>query len=337
MTIEQIAVLAGVSRSTVSRVVNEHPRVSPAVRSRVQTLIEEQGYSPHAGARSLVGCRTNVICLLNVRTSKAVFSGQYFPPLIEGLSEACNERGYFLLVSMVKPDLATTFYRRLVRGSHCDGMIVLASDAGDALLAALQADATPSVMIGRHSRFPQLHSVDVANFEGAQLAVDHLVQLGHQRIATITGRLDTTHGADRYHGYQHALTRAGIPLRPDLVAHADLSGHSGYLAMKQLLLLPDRPSAVFAADDAMAAGAIRAIREVGLHVPHDVALVGFDDAPVATLTDPPLTTIRQPIAELGQAAASLIIRQLLDGPTEPVAQTLPVELIIRQSSGPAPL
>lgn len=333
LTIEHIAALAGVSRSTVSRVVNDHPRVSPAVRARVRRVIEERGYAPHAGARSLAGCRTRVICLLNVRRAASIFSDPFIPPLIQGVSEGCNEGEYFLLVSILQSDQAAAFYRRLVRGRHCDGVIMLAGDAEAALLELLVADGTPYVLIGHHPRFPTLNSVNVANCEGARLAVAHLLRLGHRRIATITGRLDGSPGAERFEGYAAALQAAGGSVDPTFVVEGDLTCQSGYLAMRRLLSASGRPTAVFAADDAMAAGALRAIREAGLRVPDNVALVGFDDAPIATLTDPQLTSIRQPVYELGARAARLLISQLAGKELAPVQQCLPVELIVRQSCG----
>jgi LacI family transcriptional regulator len=335
LTIEHIAALAGVSRSTVSRVVNEDPRVSPDVRARVRRLIEEHGYTPQAAARSLAGCPTRVICLLNVRGAAGLFADQYFPPLVRGISEGCNEHGYFLLLSMVTAEQAAPLCRRLVGGRHCDGLLLLASDVDPALLPRLVEDRVPLVLIGRHPRFPWLSSVNVENREGARLAVAHLIGLGHRRVATITGRPGESPGAERRDGYEAALREAGLPIAPELIAEGDLTGQSGAAAMRRLLALPQRPTAVFAAADAMAAGALRAIREAGLGVPADIALVGFDDAPVALLTDPPLTTVRQPISELGAAAARLLIAQLRDEAVAPVQQRLPVELVVRQSCGAA--
>jgi LacI family transcriptional regulator len=333
LTIEHIAVLAGVSRSTVSRVVNDHPRVRPDVRERVRRVIEERGYTPHAAARSLAGSRTNVLCLLNVRGAPSLFDGQYMPPLVQGLSESCNAGGYFLLLSIVTAEQATPLYRRLVQGHHCDGIIMLASDVDEALLPHLVADEVPSVLIGRHPRFPDLNTVNVANDEGARLAVRHLIGLGHRRIATITGHLGMPPGGERHEGYQAALREAGLPLDPQLVASGQLTSASGYEAMQRLLALPQRPTAVFAADDAMAAGALQAIRLAGLGVPRDIAVVGFDDAPIASLTDPPLTTVRQPVYELGAEAARLLIAQLRGEAPRPAQRRLPVELVVRQSCG----
>ncbi len=333
LTIEHIAALAGVSRSTVSRVVNDDPRVSEGARVRVRRVIEERGYTPRAAARSLAGRRTDVICLLNVRGAASLFSGEFTAPLVSGISEACNDLGYFLLVSMVKAEQAAALCRRLVRGRQCDGLIMLASDVDNTLLARLVEDAVPLVLIGRHPRFPWLSSVNVENAEGARLAVAHLVALGLRRVATITGRPGDSPGAERRDGYEAALRAAGLPVAPELVAEGDLAAPSGDAAMRRLLALPDRPTAVFAADDAMAAGALRAIRAAGLSVPGDVALVGFDDAPIATLTDPPLTTVRQPVYELGAAAARLLIDQLEGRAAAAIQRRLPVELIVRRSCG----
>jgi LacI family transcriptional regulator len=333
LTIEQIASLSGVSRSTVSRVVNNHPRVSPHVRARVRRVIEERGYAPNAAARSLAASCTNVICLLIVRGTATIFTNQYFPPLVQGISEACNECGYYLMLSMVKAGQATSFYQRVVNGRHCDGIVMLANDVDPAMVAMLLEDGTPYVLIGSHPAYPELNSVDVENFEGARLAVRHLLSLGHRRIATISGRLTSSPGAERYDGYVAAMQEAGLPIPGDCVAQGDLTGQSGYLAMRRLLQPARPPTAVFAADDAMAGGALRAIHEAGLSVPGDIALVGFDDVPVASLMDPQLTTIRQPIHQLGAQAARVFIDQLRGRVAAPVQQRLPVELVIRQSCG----
>lgn len=333
MTIEDIATLAGVSRSTVSRVLNDHPRVSPDVRERVRRVIAEQRYTPHAAARSLAGSRTNVICLFSLRGAETIFSDQFIPPLVQGISEVCNQRGYFLLLSMVQTDTATSLYQRLVRGSHCDGIITLASDVDDALLELMVADRTPFVLIGHHPRFPQVASVDAENVAGAKQATAHLIGLGHRRIATITGPLDTATGIDRRDGYLAALREAGLPTPPELIVEGNFWQGSGQTAMQQLLALPGRPTALFAASDSMAAGALTAIREAGLRVPEDIAVVGFDDSPIAALTTPTLTTVRQPIDRLGAEAARLLIDQLQEGSPEPLAAQLPVELVIRDSCG----
>ena len=333
MTIEHIAALAGVSRSTVSRVLNNHPRVSPDVRERVRQVIAEHGYTPHAAARSLAGSRTNVICLFSLRGAATIFSDQFIPPLVQGISEICNERGYFLLLSMVQIEMATSLYQRIVRGSHCDGIITLASDVDDALLELIVEDRTPFVLIGRHPSFPQVTSVDAENVAGAQQATAHLVRLGHCRIATITGPLDAATGIDRRDGYLAALREAGLPTAPELIVEGTFGQESGHAAMRTLLALPERPTAVFVASDSMAAGALAAIREAGLRVPEDIAVVGFDDSPIASLTSPTLTTVRQPIYRLGAEAARLLIDQLQDGPPEPQRERLPVEMVIRDSCG----
>lgn len=332
-TIEDIAALAGVSRSTVSRVLNDHPRVSPAARERVRQVIAEHGYMPHAAARSLAGSRTNVICLFALRGAASIFSDQFIPPLVQGINEVCNDRGYFMLLSMVQVEQAISLYQRIVRGSHCDGLLTLASDVDDALLELIVQDRTPFVLIGRHPRFPQVTSVDAENAAGAQQATAHLIGLGHRRVATITGPLTTATGADRRDGYLAALREAGLPAMPDLIVQGDFGQRSGHAAMRALLALPERPTALFAASDAMAAGALAAIREAGLRVPEDVAIVGFDDSPIASLTSPMLSTVRQPIQLLGAEAARLLLDQLQGGTTEPLCERLPVELVIRGSSG----
>lgn len=333
LTIEHIAALAGVSRSTVSRVLNNHARVSPDVRERVRQVIAEHGYTPHAAARSLAGSRTNVICLFSLRGAATIFSDQFIPPLVQGISEICNDRGYFLLLSMVQAEKAPALYQRIVRGSHCDGIITLASDVDDDLLALIVEDRTPFVLIGQHPRFPQVTSVDAENVAGARRATAHLLGLGHRRIATITGPLDTATGRDRRDGYLAALGKAGLASASEYIVEGDFKQETGQAAMQRLLALPEPPTAVFVASDSMAAGALSAIREAGLRVPGDIAVVGFDDSPIATLTSPTLTTVRQPIYQLGTEAARLLIEQLQDGQGQPLREHLPVEMVIRESCG----
>jgi LacI family transcriptional regulator len=337
MTIEHIAELADVSRSTVSRVLNNHPSVRPEVRRRVLRVIEEQGYAPQAAARNLASRRTNVISLLIPRSAAVIFTDPFFPAVIQGISEGCGRRGYFLMLSMVTADLEHRFYQQILRGRHFDGVIMLSSDIDDPILPLLIRDQTPLVLIGRHPFF-EVSSVDAENREGARLATTHLIGLGHRRIATITGPIQMAAALDRRDGYKQALLEAGLTVAPELIAEGDFSQESGYRAMAQILDLPAerRPTAVFAAGDTMALGALRAIQEAGLRVPSDIAVVGHDDLAHATLASPQLTTVRQPIFDMGLAAVELLIEGLERGADAPVSrQRLPVELVIRQSCGAA--
>lgn len=333
ITIERIAELAEVSRSTVSRVLNNHPNVRSNVRLRVLQVMSDYEYTPHAAARSLAGSRTDTINLLVPRTVGVVFAEPFFSSIIESVAETCSNLGYFLMLSMITSDMEQSFYNRVLRGRNIDGVILASNDIDDPILPLLIKDCVPLVLIGRHPYLQTLSCIDAENREGARQAVAHLIGLGHSRIGTITGPLQMEAALARRNGYKQALLEAGIPISPTLIAHGDFTQESGYRAMQRLLCMEPRPTAIFAASDVMADGALRAIREAGLAVPDDLALVGFDDSPLAQYSTPPLTSVRQPLAEMGAAAVRALITQIRN-PDPPTTQMyLPTTLVVRQSCG----
>ncbi|MFN8482407.1 MAG: LacI family DNA-binding transcriptional regulator [Anaerolineae bacterium] len=331
--IEQIAEMAGVSRSTVSRVLNNHPSVRPEVRQRVLRIIEENGYAPRAAARSLASRRTQVIGLLIPRTAGIIFSDPFFGSVIQGVAEAAQRRGYFLMLSMMTADMEPGFYNRILKGGHFDGLIMLSSDIDDPILPLLIKDQMRLVLIGQHPFFHNVASVDVDNREGAYAGVTHLIKLGHRRIACVTGSLQMVAALERRDGYKQALLEAGIPILPELIVNGDFTQESGYTRMRDLLALTTRPTAVFVASDTMAVGALRAIHEAGLDIPDEIAVVGFDDLPAASYANPPLTTVYQPIAQLGAAAVELLIDGFDDPQRRLAKERLPTHLVIRASCG----
>ncbi len=329
-TLIEVAKLAGVSRTTVSRVINGHPSVRPEVRERVWRIVRQVGYQPHAAARSLVTKRSNVIGLLFPRTVTALFTDQFFPLLMRGIADVCNLHGWRLMLSLFTQDRdQDALYRQVLRSSSLDGVIVATTPREDPLIPRLIHDGLPFVVIGRHP--DELVSyVDSDNLAGSRAIVEHLVALGHQRIATITGPLDVLLGYDRLEGYKRALRAHGLPHDPALVVQGNFTEASGRAGME--LLLPQQPTAVFAASDMMAIGAIKVIKEAGLRVPQDISVVGFDDLPVASIVEPALTTVRQPINELGRVAAETLL-SLIHDKQAPQHIVLPTELIIRASCG----
>lgn len=333
LTIEEIASLAAVSRSTVSRVLNNHPNVRPEVRAKVLRVVQEHNYTPNAAARSLASSRSNVISLVVPRSAAILFADPFFPLVIQGISEACAGAGYFLMLSMLTVEMERSFYSRVLRGRHFDGVIMLSSDIDDPLLPQLIHDGMPLVLVGRHPYLEQVTSVDAENREGARQATAHLIGLGHRRVATISGPQDMVAGIDRRDGYKQALTAAGIAIDPVLIVEGDFTREGGYQAMRHLLALPERPSAVFVASDPMAFGAMRAIGEAGLQIPGQIALVGFDDVPAAAYTSPPLSTMRQPCAEMGAAAVRALVAQIDEPGRPPTAVRLPVTLVVRATCG----
>ncbi|WP_287044947.1 LacI family DNA-binding transcriptional regulator [Herpetosiphon sp.] len=334
LTIRQIAQLANVSRSTVSRVINNHPSVRPEVRQRVLEVIREQDYVPQAAARSLASRRTNVVTLLIPRSSAIIFTDPFFPLIIQGITETCSERDYSVMLSMVTGTQERDFYQRVLRSRMTDGLLMLSSDIDDPVLPLLINDQMPLVLIGEHPYMQPMYTVDVANRAGAVLAVSHLLQLGHRRIGAITGLLQMKTAIDRRDGYKQALLQAGVAIEHSLMIEGEFTQEGGYAAMRQLLSLEQRPSAVFVASDTMALGALRAIYEAGLHAPHDISLIGFDDVPGAAYTTPALTTIHQPIQKLGSTAATMLLDHLEGRPPLQQHFRLSPSLVLRQSCGP---
>lgn len=327
LTLKEIAKLAGVSRSTVSRVVNNHPKVSAEVRQRVMKIIAETGYQPDPAARSLVMQRSGIIGLVIPLAAQSLFPDPYYPLLIQGIARACNANDYTLSLFLFHTaDEEQKLYPRVLRNRLVDGVIVTGSQIDDPLLPKLIENKVPFVMVGRPANRPEVSFVDVDNVAGAYSAVSYLARLGYERIATITGPLNTTVSLDRRQGYIDALNG-----RTPLIAEGDFTEESGYFAMQQLL--PYKPEAVFAASDTMAFGALRALREAGLSVPNDVALVGFDDLHAAAFSDPPLTTVRQPILRAGIEAVEILVDILKNGPEPARHVILTTELIIRSSCG----
>jgi LacI family transcriptional regulator len=334
LTLEEVGKLAGVSRSTVSRVINDHPNVREQVRERVWQVINDTGYRPHAAARSLVTRRTRIIGAIIPQAVTTLFVDPFFPLLLCGITETCNDHGYHLMLSLFNgPATEEELYRRLVHSGHLDGVIVASTRMDDPLVPTLLDDDVPFILVGRHSD-SRAGYVDVDNVSGSRMAVEHLIRLGHRRIATITGPLSMASGEDRLAGYYQALEAHRIPVQEALIAEGDFTEGGGAMAMQRLLSAS--PTAVFAASDVTAIGALKALREAGLRVPEDVALVGFDDIPVAAALEPALTTVRQPIERLGSMAADLLLN-LLENPPDTQAPAhriiLPAKLIVRDSCG----
>jgi LacI family transcriptional regulator len=334
-TLEEVARLANVSRSTVSRVINKHPNVRSETKKRVWQAIRESGYQPHAVARSLVTNRTQIVGIVIPESVTTLFTDPFFPLLLRGATEACNAHEYQLMLSLftVPADQEEEMYQRVLRSRYLDGVIVASSSLSDPLISNLLRDRAPFVSVGRYPG-ESVHYVDGDNVGGARMAVEHLIRLGHRSVATITGRLDMTAGQDRLEGYRQALQAHGIPVRETLIVEGDFTENSGALGMQQLLSAS--PSAVFAASDMTAIGALKVLRQAGRQVPQDIALIGFDDIPTATVVEPTLTTVRQPIERMGSMAVELLL-SVLENSIEEGAPAqriiLPTELIIRDSCG----
>jgi LacI family transcriptional regulator len=332
LTLEEIARLSGVSRSTVSRVINQHPNVSEDVRQRVLTVIQETGYQPNLAARTLVSKRSWMIGLVLPRSVSSFFTDPYFPRLAQGIAQACNQFDYTLGLFLVgnKEDEEKIF-PRVSRKGMLDGVLIQAGQIGDQLIDRLIDSNLPLVVAGRPFKTENVSYIDIDNIAAAYNAVSHLVRLGYQRIATIAGLPGSTVSIDRKEGYRKALVGRGRNVDEKLIIDSDFTEAGGYYAMQQLL--PAKPDAVFAASDLMAIGAMRAVREAGLTIPDDIAFVGFDDIPPATQYDPQLTTVRQPIVQFGFNAVEILIDLIENGIEPPRRILMETELVIRDSCG----
>lgn len=331
MKLEEIAKLSGVSRSTVSRVINDDPNVSQTTRDKVLEVVRRVNYHPNAVARGLAAGRTRVLGLVIPMGVSALFTDPYFPLLIQGISSACNAHDHSVMLWLADPEYERRTIRQIMHNGLIDGVIVASMLMDDPVVKALADNDLPFILVGRHPTDDRMNYVDVDNVNAAREAVAHLLRLGYRRVATITGPLNMIGGADRLDGYRAALKDRGLAADTDLIVEGDFTEDGGYAAMQQLL--PRQPEAVFAASDTMALGALRALRAAGRRVPEDIALVGFDDMPFATRADPPLTTVRQPIHRAGAVAAETLIGLIEEPESAPRRIVLPTELVIRASCG----
>ena len=310
-TSSDVATRAGVSRTTVSFVLNGRAdaKIPEATRQRVLDAAAELGYVPHASARQLAGGRSRTL---------------------RGLASAARTAGLRVMVEALSPNDPESSYVSLVRGQHADGLILSGPRTDDPAFLELVRDGFPVVLQGSLPDVP-VSSVDVDNVAGARQAVDHLIGLGHRRIAMITNApVVYTAAVQRAEGYREALAAAGIPYDAGLVDEGGFDAQSGQQAMAAILRRRSF-DAVFVASDVVALGAIAALRESGRRIPDDVSVVGFDDIPLAAFFDPPLTTVRLPAFELGQAAGEALLRRIAD-PAVADRTVLPTELVVRAST-----
>ncbi len=335
VTSHQVAEHAGVSRTTVSFVLNEveSAQISPETRQRVLQAARELGYVPDAAARSLASGQTRTLGLVICQPPDHILIDAYLPQVLYGVSEVTREQGFRVLVESVEDVSRPDAYIDLVRAKHIDGILLHGPRSDDSQLPILAADGFPIVCLGRFDGAP-VYFVDANNQGAAACATQHLVSLGHQRIACITNSSPEYIGAaERLSGYCQALQAAGLPYDESLVCYGDFDPESGYRAMQSLLEVQPLPSAVFIASDVVALGAMAAIHQHGLRIPQDVALVSFDDVPLARYMLPPLTTIRMPAVEQGRRGAHMLI-SLINGEAPPERQVfLETELVVRRSCG----
>jgi DNA-binding LacI/PurR family transcriptional regulator len=328
-TLEAVAARAGVSRATVSRVVNGSTTVAEPIREAVKRAVDELGYVPNLAARSLVTQRTDSIALVMPEAATRVFSDdQVFPGIIRGVSQELEAADKQLVLMLAGSPAGHQRVERYTTGRHVDGVLFASLHGADPLPGTLARLGIPVVVSGRPLGDVPVPYVDVDHVGGVTAAVRHMIDGGRRRIATIAGPQDMVAGIERLNGYREAVAAAGLP---ELVAFGDFTRESGAAAMHQLLTDHPDLDGVFAASDLMAHAALRALRAAGRRVPQDVAVVGFDDIETAAYTEPPLTTVRQPIVELGRRMTQQLLR-LAAGETIEQAVMLNTELVIRESA-----
>jgi LacI family transcriptional regulator len=332
ITSQDVADLAGVSRTTVSFVLNNAKgmNISPETRRKVLQAADSLNYVPNASAQALASRRTKAIGLVMTRSPHHIATDAFLPQIIGGLMDVVKERKLRLLFESVEVEHQDRAYLELARAKHIDGMILLTPRIDDVGLKKLAQVDIPTVLMGELNG-TDLYSVDVDNRRAAQQAVEYLLSLGHTQIACISNAAHNfTSASDRVLGYKDALRSAGIRIDERLIRYGDFDPASGYRQMRSLLA--DRSfTAAFVASDNVAIGAKAALREAGLRIPENISLVGFDDIPWAQYSDPPLTTIRLPAQKLAQTSC-VVLMDLLQGKEPPTRRlVLNTELIVRKS------
>lgn len=326
VTLHQVAKKAGVSKSTVSRVINGSASVSPEAKERIEAVIDELGYVPNRAARSLASRRAQAVALVIPEDTTRFFGDPFFAAVISGIDEYL--RGTDLVLNLL---IASTEDRQkmlsYLTGGNADGALVLSHHTSDRFVQILE-EHLPVVYGGLPlSGASSKRFVDVDNFDGAKTATNHLINTGHSRIATISGPSTMPSGRDRLQGYLKAIEEAGLE---PTCEEGDFTARSGGEAMRRLLASGAKFDGLFVASDLMARGAMEVLAVEGIKVPEDVAIVGFDDSPVAVQGPPLLTTMRQPSAEQGRLMAKMLL-DILDGKDNDQAVILPTELVVRDT------
>ncbi len=331
VTIADVAELAQVSKMSVSRVINGQTGVSEKTRQRILDAIEQLGYEPSARSRA---AESNLIALLipNITTT-------YMGEILRGVSSAAERLNYGLMLytqGSVDHAQRTSYYLSLLNNTFVDGVLMVVPLDYEVIVHDLKEHDLRYVIVDHHNGTGNEPSVTATNRKGVRDAMRHLLALGHRRIGFITGRMDIVCSLDRLQGYRDGLTEVGLPFDGDLVREGDFMQPTGFQQAQTLLELPERPTAIIASNDVMAFGVMDAAKAAGLTVGRDISIIGFDDTSMASQVYPALTTVRQPLAEMGETALDMLVTLLQGRTVLNLRQELPTELIIRQSTGRLP-
>jgi LacI family transcriptional regulator len=329
VTIEELSRQLGISISTVSKALNGYPDVASATREKVLAKARELDYQPSSAARNLRRGRTEKIGF--VFNSAFTFISDYFAEVIIGATAAAESQGNNIVLYTNEGDSPNSILN-LFRAREVDGFIIVWNHVPAVSIDTLLAADVPFVVLGRRVAHEKASYIAPDNYFGAMALMNHLLEQGHRRIAFMTRPEMGCTNEDRLNGYKDSLERSGITYDPDLIVETKIKSLSGYHAMNQLLDLAVPPTAVFAFHDYVAIDAQQAILERGLRIPRDIALAGFDGLRASLITSPTITTVSQPLAEIGKASVLALLRLIDDGSQSPIQDTLPVELIVRQST-----
>ncbi len=332
-TIAEIAAQAGVSIPTVSRVLNGRPDVAPATRARIEQIIKESGYNRSSAAKGLRNESNGIIDLV-----VPGLENPYVTEIVRGVEEALERTGLRLALSFTQDaSLGERQWLDKIAARATDGAILVLAHGQSSRLDELRRRGIPFVVVDHRGELgPDVPSVGTTNWAGGRMAVEYLLSLGHRRIAMIAGTPSIRASLDRVAGYRTALEAAGIPIDPELIRPGAFRLQSGYIQTSSLLALPDPPTAIFAGNDMQAMGAYKALYLRNIHVPEQMSVIGFDDIPLTTIVSPSLTSVRQPLFEMGRVATTMLMRLIAGEPLDSFRVELPTTLITRESCASPP-
>ncbi|PZD95596.1 LacI family transcriptional regulator [Paenibacillus sambharensis] len=333
VTIVDIAKQAGVSPSTVSRVISGHPKISPATVRKVKSIMEELNYHPNIMAKSLVSKVTNTIGILLPRPAEELFLNLFFSEMIRGVVTQAARSSYDLLMATGTTEREEVeAITRLVRGRRIDGVILLYSRQADPVISFLKEEKFPFVLIGRNDEHPDILTVDNNNVQAAFDVTRHLIAQGHTRVGFVSGPPTLTVSRDRLEGYKLAMQQENLSVNPEWIVEGDFLQESGYRAMSYIMNLPERPTALVVMDDLVAFGVLGGLTELGYKVPQDLCLAAFNNTPMSELTSPPISSVDIGIYQLGYTASQTLLRAVKGETVHQNRVLIPHRFFPRESS-----
>lgn len=333
LTIQEIADMVDVSKATVSRVLNDKEDVNPGTRQEIKDIIEEYNYKPSPLARCLNKRGTQNLGLAIPHTAEYIFSFPYFSELIRSVSHFASEEGYRLILETTRAETGEeNAYKDLVTSGVIDGLILLEVRTQDKRIEFLQDNDVPFMVVGRSFEYPDIDYVDSNNVTGARDATEYLIDLGYERINFLNGPEDHSVSYYREKGYRQALERNDLEVREEDITYCQFTIDSGYENIRSLLDEGREINAIFAASDLSAIDAIKALKEDGIEPGKDMSIIGFDNIPFSKVFEPPLSTVKQPIFDIGHGVVDALIAKLRGDVTEPIQTVLENELVVREST-----